>query len=94
MACSGQDRAHDDDTDHAHEHDADVGRQRQTECVGQAESLEGMSTDNPFPEFTHAAYEAGVKSLGGDAQARPDRRQRGADANANARAQPRHGETG
>ena len=82
VACSGKDRSHDDDTDHAEEHDTDVGRQRQTECVGQAESLEGMSTDNPLPEFTHAAQEAGVKSLGGDAQAGPDGRQRGAHANA------------
>ena len=81
MACSGEDRAQDDDSDDAEEHDADVSRQRETECVGQAESLQGVATEDPLSEFTHAAHKAGVKALGGHAEARPDRCQRGANAN-------------
>ena len=81
MTRSGQDRAQDDDSDHAEEHDADVGRQRETECVGQAESLQGVATEDPLPELTDAAHKASVKALGGDAEARSDRCQRGADTN-------------
>ena len=62
VARSGQDRAQNDDPDHAEEHDADVRRQRQTESVGQSESLEGMPAENPLPEFTDAAHEPGSES--------------------------------
>jgi hypothetical protein len=81
MTRSGDDRAQNDESDHAEEHDADVSRQRQTECIGESESLEGMSTDNPRPEVSHTSQESSVKALGGDAEARSDGRQRGANAN-------------
>ena len=49
MARSGEDRAHNDDSDDTHEHHADVGSKRQTECVGQTESLKWMTAGYPSP---------------------------------------------
>ena len=93
MARSGEGRPRHDDPHHADEDDADVCRQGQTEGVRQAKSLERMSTEDPLRELAHAAGEAGVKALGGDAEARSDRRERGAEADRVPERGPRHGES-
>jgi hypothetical protein len=49
VVCSGEERSHDDDTDHAQEHDTDVDPQRQSECVRQPSPRRGCPPTIPSP---------------------------------------------